>query len=79
MKPNGYFGKLFLGQYYFTIALRRRRPQGILDGLPFRAEAVIPATKVDWAADPMLIDDGGHTWLFTRPFTGRRGVSRSRR
>ncbi|MBO6061704.1 MAG: hypothetical protein J6P98_06300 [Clostridia bacterium] len=73
MKPSGFFGKLFLGQYYFTIALRRRRPQGIAGGLPFRAEAVIPSTKVDWAADPMLIDDGERTWLFYEAVHGQKG------
>ncbi|MBO4887445.1 MAG: hypothetical protein J5589_03930 [Firmicutes bacterium] len=73
MKPGGSFSKLFLGSYYFTIALRERQPRGLTDGEPFRAQTVLPAVKDDWAADPMLVDDGDRTWLFYEAVKGTKG------
>ena len=73
MKPGGTFSKLFLGSYYFTIALRERQPLGLADGKPFRAQLVLPAMKDDWAADPMLVDDGDKTWLFYEAVKGEKG------
>ena len=73
MKPGGVFSKLFLGSYYFTIALRERLPKGIANGKSFRAQAILPATKDDWAADPMLVDDGDRTWLFYEAVKGEKG------
>ena len=64
MKPGGLFSKLFLGSYYFTIALREKHPGGITDGKAFRPQFIMPAAKDDWAADPMLVDDEDRTWLF---------------
>ena len=73
MKPGGLFSKLFLGSYYFTIALREKQPQGIADGKAFRAQHIMPASKDDWAADPMLVDDGTRTWLFYESVKGQKG------
>ncbi len=73
MKPGGAFCKLFLGSYYFTIALRERQPRGVADGKPFRAQTVLPAAKDDWAADPILVDDGDRTWLFYEAVKGQKG------
>ena len=73
MKPGGVLGKLFMGQYFFTIALRKKQPGGLAGGKPFRAETVIPATKNEWAADPMLVDNGDRTWLFYEAVRGDKG------
>ena len=73
MKPGGLFSKLFLGSYYFTIALREKHPGGINDGKAFRPQFIMPATKDDWAADPMLVDDGNKTWLFYEAVKGQKG------
>jgi len=73
MKPGGIFSKLFLGQYFFTIALRRKASGGITGGKPFRAEWVMPSTKDNWAADPMLADDGERTWLFYEAVRNNKG------
>ena len=64
MKPGGTFSKLFLGRYYFTIALREKRLCGLRDGRTFRPQTVMPATADCWSADPMLAEEGGRTWLF---------------
>ena len=64
MKPGGLFSKLFMGSYFFTIALREKTPQSIMDNRSFHAQTIMPATKDDWAADPMLVEDGKRTWLF---------------
>lgn len=73
MKPGGLFSKLFLGSYYFTIALRKKHSPGIVDGKPFRPQFILPATKDVWAADPMLVDDGSRTWLFYEAVRGKKG------
>lgn len=73
MKPGGIVSRLFFGPYFFTIALRERSPRGILDGRPFRAQYILPAAKDDWAADPMLADDGDRTWLFYEAVKNNKG------
>jgi hypothetical protein len=73
MKPGGTFSKLFLGSCFFTIALRERQPLGIADRKPFRPLSVLPASKADWAADPMLVDDGDKTWLFYEAVKNGKG------
>ena len=73
MKPGGLFSKLFFGSYYFTIALREKHPLGISDGKPFRAQFIMHATKDNWSADPMLVDDGIRTWLFYESVKGQKG------
>lgn len=73
MRPGGAIGKLFMGRYFFTIALREKRPGGLACGELFRAQKIIPATPNDWAADPMLVDDGGRTWLFYEAVKNEKG------
>lgn len=73
MKPRGLFSKLFMGSYFFTIALREKTPQSILDNRSFRAQTIMPATKDDWAADPMLVEDGKRTWLFYEAVKNGKG------
>jgi hypothetical protein len=34
---------------------------------------IMPATKDDWSADPMLADDGDRTWLFYEAVKGEKG------
>ncbi len=73
MRPGGLFSKLFLGQYYFTVALRERSPGVMAEGKPFAARMFFPANKDDWSADPMLVDDGPRTWLFYEAVKGTKG------
>ncbi len=73
MKPGNVFSKLFLGSYYFTIALRERQPLGLADGRPFRAQKVMQASRIDWAADPVLVDNGDRTFLFYEAVKGKKG------
>lgn len=56
--------KLFYSTYYFTIALRRRSEDSEMPPSDFVAEHVIPATCKKWVADPVLVDDQDHTYLF---------------
>lgn len=73
MRPGGVFGKLFMGRYYFTIALREKHSYGLLDGKPFCAKTVLPANKDNWSADPFLVDDEYRTWLFYEAVKGEKG------
>ena len=73
MKPGGLFSKLFFSSSYFTIALRERSPQGIAERRSFCAQTVFPATKDNWATDPMLVDDEDKTWLFYEAVAGGKG------
>ena len=73
MKPGGLFSKLFMGSYFFTIALRDKTPQDIMENRSFHAQTIMPATKNDWAADPMLVDDGDRTWLFYEAVKNGKG------
>ena len=73
MKPGGLFGKLFFTSYFFTIALRKKSGKGIEDKRLFCPQMVIPARKNDWAADPMLAEEGGRTWLFYEAVKGEKG------
>lgn len=57
------FGKLFLSNNYFTIAIRKKT-RGIVESNSFEAEFVKKATLKKWAADPMLVDCGDKTYLF---------------
>ena len=72
MRPGGAFGKLFMGRYYFTIALRNRSSEWNPNQL-FRAEMVFPATEDHWFADPILVDDEDRTWLFYEAVKGQKG------
>lgn len=56
--------KCFLSPYFFTIALRRRSNTDIVSEPHFCAEYVLPSTCKKWAADPMLVDYEGRSYLF---------------
>lgn len=58
------FQRLFCSGYYFTVALRRRTEENVLETGRFRAECVIPANRKNWCADPMLAEEDGRTYLF---------------
>ena len=58
------FQKLFLTNSYFTIALRPRGEQSVLSDPAFQPQYVLPARARRWAADPMLAEEAGKTWLF---------------
>lgn len=65
--------KLFLSAHYFTIALRRRAEADILEDTCFQSEFIMPATLRDWAADPVLVDYQGKTFLFYEAVKGEKG------
>lgn len=73
MKPGGMISKMFLGSYFFTIALREKEPLEVTSPKPFRAHMVLPANKDRWAADPILVDDGSRTWLFYESVVNDKG------
>lgn len=56
--------KCFLSPYFFTIALRRRSNTDIVSEPRFYADYVLPSTCKKWAADPVLIDHEGKSYLF---------------
>ncbi len=64
MTLNTFYRKLFLSPYFFTIAIRKRERGSVLDYFKFQPEFIVPATHVDWFADPMLVENEGRTWLF---------------
>ena len=65
--------KLFFSPYFFTIALRRKAGGDILSDPGFAAEYVFPATPHKWAADPILVDHQGETYLFYEAVYGTKG------
>lgn len=58
--------RLFWSPNFFTIAIRRRRETDapIWERLQFQTEYTMPATPDCWAADPMLAEENGKTYLF---------------
>lgn len=56
--------KLFLTHSYFTVALRPRAEKSVLEEPGFTPAFVLPAEAARWAADPMLAEEDGRTWLF---------------
>ncbi len=66
------YQKLFLSNIYFTVAIRRRGA-GIETERTFRPDYVMPARQARWSADPMLVDDGGETYLFYEAVEQDRG------
>ena len=67
------YSKLFLTSYYFTIAIRKKPQKGIIESRRFKAEYVMPATRANWCADPMLIDYESKTYLFYEAVDGNHG------
>lgn len=56
--------KLFYSPYFFTVAIRKKQEQDLLEDTSFRAEFVMPATQEKWYADPILAEHNGKTFLF---------------
>lgn len=61
---NKLYGKLFLSPYFFKIALCKRENDSILDRKNFVIDKVIPGTYKNWAADPILVENEGKTYMF---------------
>ena len=61
---NSLIQKLFLTNSYFTVALRPGVEQSVTEAPGFRPVFVLPARTSRWAADPMLVEEKGRTWLF---------------
>ena len=66
MKKRTLWERLFWTPNYFTIAIRKRdsKEAPIWERKCFRSDYVMPATRDDWVADPMLAEDNGKTYLF---------------
>ena len=66
MKKRTLFERLFWTPNCFTIAIRKRDAQEapIWERKHFQPDYVMPATRNYWAADPMLAEDNGKTYLF---------------
>ena len=73
MKTRELFAKLFVTGRYFTIAIRKRQRESILEKPEFRPQYIVPARRQDWCADPVLVDDGDKTWLFYEAVLGDHG------
>lgn len=73
MKARDLFGKLFVTDRYFTIALRKRQTRSILESQDFASQFIVPAEPQNWCADPILVDDGDKTWLFYEAVLGNHG------
>lgn len=59
------YRKMFYSPYFFTVAIRKKQKESIMEKPAFEAEYVMPASlKKTWYADPMLIDYGNKTYLF---------------
>ena len=63
MKTRDLFAKLFVSERYFTIAIRKRQNDSILEKMEFAPQFVVPANAQKWCADPMLVDAEGKSWL----------------
>lgn len=63
---RSFLERLFWSPNFFTIAIRHRRENDlpIWERLQFRAEYTMSATPNHWAADPMLAEENGETYLF---------------
>ena len=73
MKTRDLFAKLFITERYFTIGIRKRQGNSILENQTFAPEFIVPATRKKWCADPILVDADGKTWLFYEAVTGDHG------
>lgn len=73
MDMSSLFRKLFVTGEFFTIGIRKKRIPGILNDLRFVPEYILPATGQKWAADPMLVDFEGKTFLFYEAVVGDKG------
>ena len=56
--------KLFFSPYFFTIAIRKKQEQNLLENPSFYADFIMSATKHRWYADPILVEKDGKTFLF---------------
>ena len=66
------YQKLFLSNLYFTIALRKHGA-GITSDRKFSPDYIMPAKQSKWAADPILADHAGKTYLFYEAVENGRG------
>ena len=73
MKIRDLYNKLFVADRFFTIALRRRQAEDILQKREFSAACIVLADRQNWVADPILVDDGDRTWLFYEAVEGDHG------
>ena len=73
MKGNDLFGKLFVADRFFTIAIRKRTDVMAVGKRKFTPDFIIPATRENWFADPMLVEANGKTYLFYEAVLGDKG------
>lgn len=75
MKKRTIFERLFWSPNYFTIAIRKKQSEElpIWERKCFVSDYVMPATRNYWAADPMLAEDNGHTYMFYEAVLNGKG------
>ena len=64
MKSGDLYGKLFVTDRFFTIAIRKKQPDSNIKERKFLPENIVPANRQKWVADPMLVDVDDKTYLF---------------
>lgn len=66
MRQRTIWERLFWSPNYFTIAIRRKREgeAPVWERGRFQPEYVMPVSREHWAADPMLAEEDGRTYLF---------------
>ena len=72
MKKTSILKRAFLSSYYFTIGIKHKSDD-ILSITSFDLEYVIPATPMNWFADPHLVERDGRTWMFFEKVINGKG------
>ena len=67
------FRKMFLTEDYFTIALQKKSDARNDIPTKFKSDYVFPASRDKWAADPILVEDDNHTYLFYEAVINGKG------
>lgn len=70
---NKLIEKLFFSSTYFTIAIKKREDNTGHFSKKFSPIFIKPATRDEWAADPMPVEYQGRTWLFYEAVTKDHG------
>lgn len=73
MRSNDLYGKLFVMDRFFTIAVRKKQTVSIIKDKRFSAEYIVPANRQKWVADPILAENDNKTYLFYEAVLGNHG------
>lgn len=75
VKKRTIFERLFWSPNYFTIAIRKKQGAElpIWERKKYVPDYVMPVTRNHWVADPMLVEDNGHTYMFYEAVLNGKG------